>query len=92
MGYVREAENLEHAVDDPFPPLPEALLISSAETSEGPATWGYSVKALQDHWPEGGSGWTVFAEQTRGPRNRHQHSASLTSRTNLGRDRPRLSA
>jgi integrase len=39
MGYVREAENLVHAVGDPFPPLPPALLVSSAESSEGPAYW-----------------------------------------------------
>jgi hypothetical protein len=39
MGYVREAENLVHAVGDPFPTLPPALLVSSAESSEGPAYW-----------------------------------------------------
>jgi integrase len=39
MGYVREAENLMHSVGEPFPPLPAALLVSSAESSEGPAHW-----------------------------------------------------
>ncbi|WP_437603965.1 site-specific integrase [Sorangium sp. So ce590] len=39
MGYVREAENLMHPVGEPFPPLPAALLVSSAESSEGPAHW-----------------------------------------------------
>lgn len=39
QGYIREAESLEHNVGDVFPVLPAAL-VSSAESSEGPATWG----------------------------------------------------
>ncbi len=39
MGYVREAENLVTPVGHPFPALPERLLESSLESSEGPATW-----------------------------------------------------
>ncbi|HSO00554.1 MAG TPA: hypothetical protein VLS89_19815 [Candidatus Nanopelagicales bacterium] len=39
MIYVREAENIESPVSDVFPPLPYPL-VSSEETSEGPATWG----------------------------------------------------
>ena len=39
-GYVREAENLVYPLGDVFPPLPPALLESSAESSEGPAQWG----------------------------------------------------
>jgi integrase len=50
MGYVREAENLEHPVGEVFPPLPRALLVSSAESSEGPAYWaklrGTTYKSL----------------------------------------------
>jgi len=40
MIYVREAENLEHPVGEPFGALPAPLRESSGETSEGPATWG----------------------------------------------------
>ena len=39
-GYVREAENLVHAIGEPFPELPATMLESAAESSEGPATWG----------------------------------------------------
>jgi hypothetical protein len=39
MGYVREAENLEYPVGEVFPAVPSALLVSSAESSEGPAYW-----------------------------------------------------
>jgi hypothetical protein len=42
MGYVREAENLAHAIGpgDAFPPLPPALLVSQDESQESPSTWG----------------------------------------------------
>lgn len=40
MGYVREAENLEHPIGEVFPALPSALPVSSEESSESPATWG----------------------------------------------------
>lgn len=40
MGYVREAENLTTTLGTPFPGLPPDLCQSSAESSEGPASWG----------------------------------------------------
>jgi len=48
MGYVREAENLEHPVGEVFPSLPRALFVSSAESSaessEGPPTGPNAAK------------------------------------------------
>ena len=50
MGYVREAENLEHPVGEVFPSLPRALFVSSAESLEGPPTGPNAAKLPTNLW------------------------------------------
>jgi integrase len=39
--YIREAENLETDVGQPFPPLPASLLVSADQKAEDPKRWGH---------------------------------------------------